>query len=111
MLALFRKRSTRFIASHDHIFGIDGIALAVVGSLLTSLSWLPWPRWYGPAVPNLDLYYEDCVIGGTGSFVITIKEREQFKEATRNKLVQEIAAVPTKPQIVPVQATPRVYCS
>jgi hypothetical protein len=65
----------------------------------------------GPAVPNLDVYYEDCVIGGPGSFVIAIKEREQFKEATRNKLVQEIAAVPTKPQIVPVQARPRVYCS
>jgi hypothetical protein len=65
----------------------------------------------GPAVSNLDVYYEDCVIGGPGSFVMTIKEREQFKEATRNKLVQEIAAVPTKPQIVPVQARPRVYCS
>jgi hypothetical protein len=68
------------------------------------------PGRTGPAVPNLDLYYEDCVIGGPG-FVITIKEPEQFKEATRNKLVQEIAAVPTKPQIVPVQAKPRVYCS
>jgi hypothetical protein len=65
----------------------------------------------GPAVPNLALYYEDCVIGGPGSFVIAIKQREQFKEATRNKLVQEIAAVPTKPRIVPVQARPRVYCS
>ncbi len=63
----------------------------------------------GPAVPNLDLYYEDCVIGGPGSFLITIKEREQFKEATRNKLVQEIAVVPTKPE--PAQARPRVYCS
>ena len=65
----------------------------------------------GPSIPNLDVYNEDCVIGGSGSFVIAIKEREQFKEATRNKLVQEIAAVPTKPQIVPVQARPRVYCS
>jgi hypothetical protein len=65
----------------------------------------------GPAVPNLDLYYEDCVIGGPGSFVIAIKAREQFKEATRNKLVQEIAAVPAKPLILPVQARPRVYCS
>jgi len=64
----------------------------------------------GPSVPNLDIYYEDCVIGGPGSFVIPIKEREQFKEATRNKLVQEIAAVPTKPRILPVQARPRVYC-
>ncbi len=64
----------------------------------------------GPSIPNLDIYYEDCVIGGPGSFVITIKEREQFKEATRTKLVQEIAGVPTKPRIVPVQARPRMYC-
>ncbi len=65
----------------------------------------------GPSIPNLDVYYEDCVIGGPGSFVIAIKEREQFKEATRTKLVQEIAGLPTKPRMVPVQARPRVYCS
>jgi Protein of unknown function (DUF1194) len=65
----------------------------------------------GPSIPNLDVYYEDCVIGGPGSFVIVIKEREQFKEATRTKLVQEIAGLPTKPRVVPVQARPRVYCS
>jgi Protein of unknown function (DUF1194) len=72
---------------------------------------LSWGYATGPSVPNLDTYYEDCVIGGPGSFMIVIKEREQFKEATRNKLVQEIASVPTKPQIVPVQARPRVYCN
>ena len=27
-------------------------------------------------IDNLDLYYEDCVIGGPGSFVVPIKERE-----------------------------------
>ena len=42
-------------------------------------------------IENLDIYYEDCVIGGPGSFVIPIKEREKFKEATRTKLVLEIA--------------------
>ena len=41
---------------------------------------------------NLDIYYEDCVIGGPGAFVIPIREREQFKEATRTKLVLEIAS-------------------
>ena len=63
-------------------------------------------------IDNLDVYYEDCVIGGPGSFMIAIHEREQFKDATRNKLVQEIAAVP-KPRVVPAQARqrPRVYCS
>jgi hypothetical protein len=61
---------------------------------------------------NLDAYYEDCVIGGPGAFMIAIHEREQFKDATRNKLVQEIAALP-KPRVMPAQARqrPRVYCS
>ncbi len=30
---------------------------------------------------NLDFYYEDCVIWGLGSFVVTIKDRDKFKEA------------------------------
>ena len=46
---------------------------------------------WGMAFEHLDVYYEDCVIGGPGSFVIAIRERDQFKEATRNKLVQEVA--------------------
>jgi hypothetical protein len=59
---------------------------------------------------NLDIYYEDCVIGGPGAFVIGIKERSQFKEATRQKLVQEIAG--RVPKVLPAQAkTPRTYCS
>ena len=42
-------------------------------------------------IENLDVYYEDCVIGGPGAFVMPIREREQFIEATRTKLVLEIA--------------------
>lgn len=42
-------------------------------------------------IPNLDLYYEDCVIGGPAAFVIPIKDRVQFNEATRTKLVLEVA--------------------
>ncbi len=67
---------------------------------------------YATQMENLDVYYEDCVIGGPGSFVIAIKDREQFKEATRTKLVQEIAGVTPERRIVPAQARPsRVYCS
>jgi uncharacterized protein DUF1194 len=70
------------------------------------------PYGSGTDIPNLDVYYEDCVIGGPGSFVVAIKEREQFKDATRTKLIQEIAGVPPKPRVVPVQERrPRVYCS
>jgi hypothetical protein len=33
-------------------------------------------------IDRLDVYYEDCVIGGPAAFVIPIKERAQFKDAT-----------------------------
>jgi hypothetical protein len=64
------------------------------------------------AYEHLDVYYEDCVIGGPGSFVIAIRQRDQFKEATRNKLVQEVAGLALPARVVPAQAKrPRVYCS
>jgi hypothetical protein len=67
---------------------------------------------YSMQMENLDIYYEDCVIGGPGSFVIAIKERSQFKEATRNKLVQEIAGRTPERRVIPAQTrSPRVYCS
>jgi hypothetical protein len=70
-------------------------------------------RQYGySSDANLDIYYQDCVIGGPGSFMIAIHEREQFKEATRTKLVLEIAGRTPKPRIIPAQLrTPRIYCS
>ena len=67
---------------------------------------------WGMAYEHLDIYYEDCVIGGPGSFVIAIKERDQFKEATRNKLIQEVAGRTPDARVVPAQAKrPRVFCS
>ncbi len=63
-------------------------------------------------VDNLDVYFEDCVIGGPGAFVIPIKTRDQFKEAIRTKLVLEIASIAPEPGVVPVQArAPRVSCT
>ena len=63
-------------------------------------------------IDELDIYYEDCVIGGPGAFVIAIRERSQFNEATRNKLVQEVAGLTPPARVVPAQAkNPRVYCS
>ena len=62
-------------------------------------------------IGNLDFYYEDCVIGGPGSFVIAIKDREKFKEAIRTKLVLEIAGRTPEHRIVPVAGNePRVNC-
>lgn len=65
----------------------------------------------GMDIEGLDIYYEDCVTGGPGSFVIAIKERDKFKEATRTKLLQEIAATPPEPRIVPASSSqPRISC-
>jgi hypothetical protein len=67
---------------------------------------------YGMTMENLDVYYEDCVIGGPGAFVVRIQDRDQFKEATRTKLVQEIANHSPKARVMPTQTRPsRVYCS
>ncbi|KAF0231714.1 MAG: hypothetical protein FD175_622 [Beijerinckiaceae bacterium] len=39
----------------------------------------------------LDEYYADCVIGGPGSFMNVITERDQFREAIRLKILREVA--------------------
>jgi hypothetical protein len=66
-------------------------------------------------IDNLDAYYEDCVIGGPGAFVIPIREREKFIEATRTKLVLEVAdrlPAANTPRIIPAAASaPRVSCT
>jgi len=63
-------------------------------------------------IENLDVYYEDCVIGGPGAFVIPIREREKFIEATRTKLVLEIAGRQPEARIVPASSqAPRISCT
>jgi len=70
------------------------------------------PSSFTMDIENLDIYYEDCVIGGPGSFVIPIRERNQFKEATRTKLVLEIAGRRPDPIVLPAQGrTPRISCT
>lgn len=68
-------------------------------------------------IPELDVYYEDCVIGGPGAFIVPVRERAQFADAVRNKLVLEVAGL--KPNqnpyveslVVPVVTPPRVSCT
>jgi hypothetical protein len=63
-------------------------------------------------IENLDVYYEDCVIGGPGAFVVPIREREKFREATRTKLVLEIAGRVPPARVVPAAAAaPRISCT
>jgi len=63
-------------------------------------------------IEDLDIYYEDCVIGGPGAFVVPIKEREKFKDAVRTKLVLEVAQRMPAPRALPAAAAPpRISCT
>lgn len=60
---------------------------------------------------NLDRYYRDCVIGGVGAFLIPVRERSQFAEAIRSKIIREIASREPEPSIRKVQAEARAECN
>ena len=63
-------------------------------------------------IENLDVYYEDCVIGGPGAFVVPIRERAKFIEATRTKLILEVAGRQPEARVVPASAqAPRISCT
>ena len=69
------------------------------------------PSYSTMDIDNLDYYYEDCVIGGPGAFVVTIKDRDKFKEAIRTKLLLEVAGRTPARRVVPVaEKEPRVSC-
>ncbi len=62
-------------------------------------------------IGQLDWYYEDCVVGGPGAFVIPVRDRTQFIEATRNKLVLEVAGRTPEAKVIPASARdPRMSC-
>lgn len=49
-------------------------------------------------MPNLDLYYRNCVIGGPGAFMVVAHGFRSFAKAIRRKLILEIAGLePTLP--------------
>jgi hypothetical protein len=60
--------------------------------------------WGLPPLPDLDLYFDACVIGGFGAFIVVAEGFETFARAIRKKLILEIAGLtPTSPRpaIVP----------
>ncbi|MDE1568127.1 DUF1194 domain-containing protein [Aquabacter sp. P-9] len=63
-------------------------------------------------IPDLDVYYEDCVIGGAGAFVIPVREQAEFARAIKTKLVLEVAGLrpPEMPRIIPAVSPPRLSC-
>lgn len=59
-------------------------------------------------IGDLDTYYAECVIGGPGSFLVPVRDWDQFPEAVRRKLILEIGSLPVDvPDVVPAQALPQ----
>jgi hypothetical protein len=63
-------------------------------------------------IPELDVYYKDCVIGGQGAFTVPVREREQFIEAIKTKILLEIAnLMPEQPSLINrIQNAPSTNC-
>jgi hypothetical protein len=68
------------------------------------------PSGFGD-MEHLDLYYRDCVIGGQGAFLVPVRERPQFVEAIKSKIIREIAGLEPEPLVQRAQASPSVDCA
>jgi hypothetical protein len=55
---------------------------------------------------GLDLFYEDCIIGGPGAFIIVAKSRALFADAIKRKLILEIIAARTHSEVLRSAASP-----
>ena len=66
-----------------------GVTINGLPVMLRPMGFSPW------SIPELDLYYADCVIGGPGAFVLAAENSADFKDAIRQKLLLEIALRPT----------------
>ena len=64
-----------------------------------------------PPLPNLDLYYEDCVIGGSSAFLVVANGFGDFARAILKKMVLEIAGhAPPPERLYRVTNRPRPGC-
>jgi hypothetical protein len=80
------------------------------GITINGLPLMLRPGGPGPVV-RLDVYYEDCVIGGPGAFIVPVRDVADLGEAIRRKLVLEIAG--RAPAVLPAgfqTPAPRIDC-
>jgi hypothetical protein len=68
----------------------DAVAAGITINGLPIVNDRPNP-WGGLAPQNLDLYYEQRVIGGPGAFIVVAKDYSAFASAILSKLLLEVA--------------------
>jgi hypothetical protein len=72
-----------------------------------------WSNFGRNDVARLDEYYDNCVVGGPGAFVIAVNNWNEFPAAIRRKFLLEIAhkpARPIRPPVVLAQTVPPYDC-
>jgi hypothetical protein len=75
----------------------DAVAAGIVINGLVIMNDKPTPGFYQRPQPPLDEFYRENVIGGSGAFLIAIDDFQSFAFAIVNKLIKEIAFLPTAP--------------
>ncbi len=68
-------------------------------------------RFGFPPMPDLDLYYEDCVIGGQGAFVVVAEGFADFGRAILRKMLLEIAGRVPPARLLQAAERPRPPCN
>jgi len=72
----------------------EALAQGIVLNGLAVLDKQPSPLTLSGAIPPLDEYYRDEVIGGPGSFLMVAEGFTAFESAVRRKIIREIALAP-----------------
>lgn len=75
----------------------DAVAAGITINGLVIMNDKPNPGFMQRPQPPLDEFYRDNVIGGPGAFIVAIDDFDSFAFALVNKLVKEIAGLPTAP--------------
>ena len=75
----------------------QALALGIVinGLVILSPEPMPWNPYHTHPPGGLENYYRENVAGGPGSFVMVVEDFQSLAYAITNKLIREIAEVPT----------------
>ena len=71
-----------------------------------TINGLPIIRSAAASTQDLDLYYQDCVVGGDGAFVLVATNADDLAQTIRRKLILEISGLTPAPRVMPADFVP-----
>lgn len=61
------------------------------------------------SISDLDTYYANCVIGGPGAFLVSVRDQTELVEAIRRKMILEIADLSGGPDVLALPVSDPTY--